>query len=82
MITTTGRTWREILQQRVEQYPLAVPSPGQREPGKEQCLWVQDLDGYWGSSCNQAFILTDGTPTENEMRYCCHCGKPLKEGKA
>ena len=45
------------------------------------CTWQEDSDtSYWYPSCNkQAFAIIDGTPTENEMKFCCYCGKQLKE---
>ena len=44
------------------------------------CVWHQDYDiGCWNSGCGKVFEITQGTPTENGMRFCCYCGKPLKE---
>ena len=40
------------------------------------CKWV-DNDDFWSTSCGRDFVLNDGTPKENGMRYCYHCGKPL-----
>jgi hypothetical protein len=44
------------------------------------CVWHQDGDGsdMWGSECGRYFRLDDGTPSDNGMRWCCHCGKPLE----
>ena len=43
------------------------------------CHWTHDdLDmGTWATDCNQTFCLIDGTPDDNELKYCCYCGKPL-----
>jgi len=44
------------------------------------CTWTYD-QGYdsWNTSCEKTFILIDSTPIDNEMRYCCYCGKRLEE---
>ena len=48
-----------------------------------ECWWFQDGDedsGTYMASCNQRyFVLEDGTPTDNRMKHCCYCGKPLVE---
>ena len=44
------------------------------------CQWVLDeIDGAWLTECRQAFVLNDGAPSENDMRFCCYCGKALCE---
>lgn len=47
----------------------------------DACTWseMEDEGGTWRSACRSTFYLTDGTPSENEMCFCCFCGKPLKE---
>lgn len=43
------------------------------------CMWSQDADtDTWATQCKQYFRLDDGTPTDNKMRFCCYCGKPLE----
>ena len=45
------------------------------------CYWSradEDSD-CWETSCDQAFCLDEGTPTENKFKYCSYCGKPLIE---
>jgi hypothetical protein len=49
-----------------------------------KCTWFQDDDGHeptdkWDSACGESFTLNDGTPSENRMRFCCYCGRPLVE---
>ena len=48
-----------------------------------ECLWLQDGDedsGTYMASCNRRyFMFEDGTPTDNRMKHCCYCGKPLVE---
>ncbi len=43
------------------------------------CAWREDEDGVWGTSCGQRFELNEGTPAENDMRFCPYCGKPLEQ---
>lgn len=46
-----------------------------------ECAWVQDGDAdcdLWATDCRNYFRIDDGTPTDNKMRYCCYCGKPLR----
>ena len=46
----------------------------------ETCTWHQDGDsdsGVYATSCRRFFNLTDGTPEDNKMQWCCYCGKRL-----
>jgi hypothetical protein len=43
------------------------------------CQWENDGEGNWSTGCGDAFIILDGTPTENKMNFCCYCGKPINE---
>lgn len=43
----------------------------------ETCGWAHDEDGIWQTDCGEAFVLMDGTPEENDFRFCCYCGKNL-----
>ena len=46
------------------------------------CLWSRDGDeehDVWGTSCGRYFTIIEGTPTDNEMRFCCYCGGNLEE---
>jgi len=45
------------------------------------CIWARmdDESDSWGTSCNHAFTIMEGTPKENEFRYCCYCGGELEE---
>ena len=36
------------------------------------------VDGFWGTSCKNAFYFDDGGPREHEFNYCPYCGKLLK----
>lgn len=45
---------------------------------RHQCVWMneeEDESGHsWSTGCGDAFYLEDGTPEENGMKYCPHCG--------
>jgi len=46
------------------------------------CTWTRtqdDYDDYYETSCDKSFMLADGTPKQNKMRFCCYCGKPLEQ---
>ena len=44
------------------------------------CEWIYDDDlGAWVTSCDKLFVLNDGTPAENNMQFCCYCGKSLAQ---
>ena len=44
----------------------------------ERCAW-KDTGEYWESSCGLHFSINDGTPAENEMKYCTKCMKEIVE---
>jgi hypothetical protein len=46
---------------------------------KFKCAWNQDEDGNWLTGCNNIFVIIEGTPSENDMKYCCYCGDGLTE---
>ena len=41
------------------------------------CRWTQNEEGYWETDCKNSFVIEEGTPRENRMRYCCYCGATL-----
>lgn len=45
----------------------------------EECTWTQDEGGTWETACDNLFDLNDGTPSANNMAFCCFCGKPILE---
>lgn len=47
---------------------------------KDYCEWAQqdaDFNDY-GTGCQHLFTLFDGTPEENNFKFCPFCGKPLE----
>lgn len=47
----------------------------------DACNWAQaDFEtDAWETTCGGVFRLDDGTPSDNQMRWCCYCGKSLQE---
>jgi hypothetical protein len=45
------------------------------------CKWtlIDDDNLTYETSCDNAFSITSGTLKDNEMVYCCFCGKKIKE---
>lgn len=42
------------------------------------CLW-NNADECWETTCGHSFEINDGTPAENDMKYCCYCGGKVEE---
>ena len=51
----------------------------QREQNVDVCVWSEDEDGNWDTGCGNMFVLTEGTPYDNEMGFCCYCGHKLDQ---
>jgi len=52
------------------------------EPKREpSCLWsrADDDTDVWETKCGHAFTIIDGTPTDNQMAFCCYCGRRVDE---
>ncbi|WP_199634966.1 hypothetical protein JEM67_16180 [Serratia sp. PAMC26656] len=42
------------------------------------CQWTFDEhDSKWDSGCGEAWMFCDGSPTENGVKFCQSCGKPV-----
>ena len=59
---------------------------GFEQPLPVECNWSnaegvnsEDSDTHWSTSCGEDFFLNDGTPEDNNMKYCCYCGKPIEQ---
>lgn len=48
-----------------------------RIPSDFSCCWVEDTEGTWASSCGHLWQFTSDGPAENEMQFCCFCGRKL-----
>jgi hypothetical protein len=59
----------------------ALREPTQ-EPGEtlaRECVWTDDGEGNWDTGCGERYIILEGTPTQNDMRFCAFCGAALRE---
>ena len=45
----------------------------------KSCIWEEDWEGNWEADCDNMFCFIDGGPRDNEMKFCCYCGKKLEE---
>ena len=53
-----------------EQRPLINPPA---------CTWTHDDDeGSWDAECGERWSITEGTPEENNFRFCPGCGRQVK----
>jgi len=43
------------------------------------CTWTEDENGPWDTACGESYEINDGTPEDNNMAFCCFCGKALKQ---
>jgi hypothetical protein len=53
----------------------------EKQKAQDVCNWhEQDSESvYWSSDCGLDFVLSDGTPKENGLNFCCRCGKKIVE---
>jgi hypothetical protein len=42
------------------------------------CEWSDGGEGAYLTECGEAFVVNEGTPAENGMRFCPYCGRKLK----
>lgn len=41
------------------------------------CAWSRDEDGNWETGCGNLFIILEGSPQDNEMKFCPYCGRVI-----
>ena len=41
----------------------------------DRCQWVEDE--AWVTSCGHLFEIINGAPADNQMMFCCYCGRPI-----
>jgi len=46
-----------------------------------ECEWKSDDEGIWWTTCDNAFVFEVDGPKENKMKFCCYCGRTLKESQ-
>jgi hypothetical protein len=45
---------------------------------EEVCEWKQD-SGIWLTKCGRSWDFFIGGPADNDVKYCHHCGRPIRE---
>ena len=46
----------------------------------ETCAWTYHaLYDAWDTCCGEVYCFIDGGPSENRMRFCPFCGKPIAQ---
>lgn len=45
------------------------------------CEWALDDPDYgvWVTGCGEAHAISEGSPEQNSMKFCCYCGGNLVE---
>ena len=47
------------------------------------CTWKYTADNFgediWETDCGESFVLIEGMPSDNKMKFCCYCGCSLIE---
>jgi len=57
--------------------PSDAQRPVERLVTRRTCAWSDDDNGVYETECGNAFELNEGTPADNNMAYCCYCGRLL-----
>ena len=66
--------------------PLTAPARPMHKPATSPawsdaptCEWKPDdsESGTWASGCGELWSFIDGGPTENRVRFCHGCGRPV-----
>ena len=42
----------------------------------DRCQWTEDGEA-WATQCGDYFQIENGTPEDNRMVFCHHCGRPI-----
>ena len=49
-----------------------------KRPINARCVWREDDDGVWATSCGNLFQFDVDGPSENKFTHCPYCGAHLK----
>jgi len=44
---------------------------------QDACIWIQEGDGTWSTSCGEIFEFFADGPRENKAHFCIFCGGVL-----
>ena len=69
------------IRESLDRAKSAIFPPTGKEP--KECHWLNnpslEEDDIWQTDCGHEFVLIEGAPSENEMKFCPYCGKKLVE---
>ena len=56
-------------------------SAGKKKAAVERCVWTEDTwyGEVFDTDCGEKWVFETDGPKQNGMKFCCYCGKPLKE---
>jgi hypothetical protein len=70
--------WRRVFDAIIEEAIGEAAAKRSAAPSVDRwCRWTPDEDGVYETTCGQMFQTAAGTPHENNMEYCCYCGRRL-----
>ena len=59
--------------------PCAYQSPA---PSADSCTCIDEFhEGNYSTGCGNMFTVMEGTPEENDMKFCPYCGKQLRQSQ-
>jgi len=83
--TNSNPKWKDIQQTQTVTSPPSAPGGGLTTTKSEQyCLWIEDDDGVYQTSCRHSFEFMDGTLVDNlwcGVKFCPYCGKLIRQSK-
>lgn len=56
---------------------LQAMNEGDMSNSDRACTWTEDTEGVWQTECGRCFQINEGSPAENGMLFCYHCGRRL-----
>ena len=70
------RHWKTVRARIKEARPTVRAKRPVQQPNQKICIWHHDEEG-WLTDCGEYFVLNNGRPYQNGMRFCYHCGGKL-----
>ena len=73
----TKAEWRYLQYRAFNDLRERLEKPEQKPV--DTCTWTHDDDeGSWDAECGERWSITEGTPEENNFRFCPGCGRKVK----
>lgn len=74
-----GRAMTASYYARVAELRQIIYRPEEPAMESEPCVWTENDSGWWETTCQNSFVLDNGTPKDHGMNFCPYCGRELKE---